>query len=71
MFQISTTALAKITKTMADVRRRLGIATEQEARRAYLDEAGDRIDLELSIRRLDRSQRSFSSYADRSWRLSA
>ena len=71
MFQFFLTSLAGIARAVASMRRRLGIATEQEARHAYLDEAGDRIDLELRIRHLDRVQGSFNSFADRSWHLSA
>lgn len=71
MFQFPSTTFARIAQTMGGIRRRLGLATEQEARLAYLGEAGDRIDLELRIRHLDRSRGSFSSYPDRSWRLSS
>jgi hypothetical protein len=60
-----------IVARVADLRRRLGIRTEQEARQAYLDEAADRNDLELRIRRLDSSRHSLSGYADRSWRFSS
>jgi hypothetical protein len=44
---------------------------EHEARQAYLDEAADRIDLELRIRRIDSSRHTVSGYADRSWRFSS
>lgn len=52
-----------------DVRRSLGIVTEQEARLAYVDEARDRIDLERRIRELDRPQGSFTQYQVQGWRF--
>jgi hypothetical protein len=71
MFRLFTQKPSKISELLGELRHRLGIPTEQEARSAYLAEAGDRIDLELRIRHLDRTPGFLSSYADRSWRFSS
>jgi len=59
----------EISEAVRKIRRHLGILTEDEARLAYIDEATDRIDLELRMRDLDRSHRSFSSFPDKTWTL--
>jgi hypothetical protein len=60
MIGTSKVARTGIAATLKAVRHKLGILTEDEARLAYVNEARDRVDLELRMRELDRPHRSFS-----------
>ena len=48
---------------LRELRRNLGFLTEKEARLVYVEEAKDRIDLELRMRDLDHARRDFASYS--------
>ncbi|MGO4571838.1 DUF3563 family protein [Microvirga sp. 2TAF3] len=68
MIQLLMMTSTKIAVALRDVRRYLGILTEQEARLAYLEQAQDRVDLEWRMRELDRPRRTVS-FPGNNWNL--
>jgi hypothetical protein len=57
----------KIADAFSGLRRTLGLLTENEADRAYLAEAQDRVDLERRMRELDHPRRSSGLSFGYSW----
>ncbi|WP_114185866.1 DUF3563 family protein [Microvirga aerophila] len=57
----------KIADAFSSLRRTLGLLSENEADRAYLAEAQDRVDLERRMRELDHPRRSSGLSFGYSW----
>jgi Protein of unknown function (DUF3563) len=57
----------QVSAALAVLRRALGALTENEAHRAYLAEAQDRVDLERRMRELDQPRRSSSLHFGYGW----
>jgi predicted DNA-binding protein YlxM (UPF0122 family) len=68
MMHITKRKAVSRTAVIDKIRHSLGILTDQEAELAYVSEAQDRVDLELRLRELDRSNRPLSSYPSYSWK---
>jgi hypothetical protein len=63
MTRILKSNVAEIAKVLTNLRRHLGILTDDEARLAYVSAASDRVDLERRIREADRRHHTLISHS--------